>query len=93
MFNGFLLTTQEWQDRKNEFIRKYYLLAQEFTSDDMKIVPYRVIELNWLPGRGPQCLIDREDQNIPLITECLSRFEMISLSSQLEEVEQHSQSV
>ena len=93
MFNGFLLTTQEWQDRKNEFIIKYNLLAQEFTSDDMKIVPYRVIELNWLSGRGPQCFIDREDQNIPLITECLSRFEVISQSSQLEEVEPHSQSV
>ena len=25
MFNGFLLTTQEWQDRKNEFIIKYNL--------------------------------------------------------------------
>ena len=74
MFNGFLLTTQEWQDRKNEFIKKYNLLAQEFTSDDMKIVPYRVIELNWLSGRGPQCFIDREDQNIPLIMEGFSRF-------------------
>lgn len=93
IFNGFLLTTQEWQDRKNEFIVKYNLLAQEFTSDNMIIVPYKVIELKWLPGRGPQCFIEREDQNIPLITECLSRFEVISQSSQLEEVEPHSQSV
>jgi hypothetical protein len=74
MFSGFLLTTQEWQDRKNEYIQRYNSLAQEFTSQDMKVTPYRVIELNWIKGRGPQCFIDREEQNIPLITECLSRF-------------------
>jgi len=74
MYNGFLLTTQEWQDKKNEYIQRYISLAKEFTSEDMIIVPYRVIELKWLSGRGPQCFINREELNIPLITECLSRF-------------------
>ena len=81
IFNGFLLTTQEWQDRKNEFIRRYNSLAQEFTSEDMRIIPYRVIELRWINDRGPQCFIDREEQNIPLITETLSRFEVAQQSS------------
>jgi hypothetical protein len=81
MFNGFLLTTQEWQDRKNEFIQRYNSLAQEFTSQDMRVIPYRVIELNWIEDRGPRCFIDREEQNIPLITECLSRFEVSPQSS------------
>ena len=81
MFNGFLLTTQEWQDRKNEFIQRYNSLAQEFTSQDMRVIPYRVIELNWIEDRGPRCFIDREEQNIPLITECLSRFEVSQQSS------------
>jgi len=74
LYNGFLLTTQEWQDRKNEYIEKYYALVQEFTTDDMLIVPYKVIELNWIQGMGPQCFIDRSEQNVPLITECFSRF-------------------
>ena len=81
IFNGFLLTTQEWQDRKNEYIRKYTSLAREYTSEDMAIVPYKVIELKWFKNKGPQCFIDREEQNIPLITECLSRFEVIPQSS------------
>lgn len=77
IFNGFILTTQEWQDRKNNFIQMYNALAQEYTSEDMKIIPYRVIELNWVKDRGPQYFIDREEQNIPLITACLSRFVVI----------------
>ncbi len=93
MFNGFLLTTQEWQDRKNEYIRKYISLAQEYTSEDMIIVPYKVIELKWIKNKGPQCFIDREEDNIPLIKECFSRFKMIQQSIVLEEEEQHSQSV
>ena len=93
IFNGFLLTTQEWQDKKNEFILRYNSLAQEFTTEDMIIVPYRVIELNWIKGKGPQCFIDREEQNIPLITECLSRFKVNQQSSEPMEEEPHSQSV
>jgi hypothetical protein len=81
IFNGFLLTTQEWQDRKNEYIQRYNSLAQEFTSEDMVIIPYKVIELRWLLRRGPQCFINREEQNIPLITECLSRFVVNQQSS------------
>ena len=81
IYNGFLLTIQEWQDRKNEFIQRYNSLAQEFTSEDMRIIPYRVIELRWINDRGPQCFIDREEQNIPLITETLSRFEVAQQSS------------
>ena len=74
MYNGFLLTTQEWQDKKNDYIQRYNSLVQEFSTEDMIIVSYKVIELKWIRGRGPQCFIDREEQNIPLITECLSRY-------------------
>ena len=74
MYNGFLLTTQEWQDKKNDYIQRYNSLVQEFSAEDMIIIPYKVIELKWIRGRGPQCFIDREEQNIPLITECLSRY-------------------
>ena len=74
IFNGYLLTTPEWQDKKDEFIRRYNLLAEEFTTEDMRIVPYRVIEPRWIGDRGTQCFIDREEQNIPLIDETLSRF-------------------
>ena len=74
IFNGYLLTTPEWQDKKDEFIRRYNLLAEEFTTEDMRIIPYRVIEPRWIDDRGTQCFIDREEQNIPLIDETLSRF-------------------
>ena len=59
----------------------------------MIIVPYKVIELKWIKNKGPQCFIDREEDNIPLIKECFSRFKMIQQSIVLEEEEQHSQSV
>ena len=74
IYNGFLLTTQDWQDRKNNYIHKYNLLAQEFTSDYMKITPYRVIELKWIENKGSQCFIERKEQNFPLINECFSRY-------------------
>ena len=73
IFNGFLLTTQDWQDKKNEYIERLNSLREEYTSENMRIVSYRVIELPWNGGRGPQTFIDREEQNIPLITDCLSR--------------------
>ena len=33
-----LLTTQDWQDKKNEYIRKYNLLSEEYTSENMIII-------------------------------------------------------
>ena len=74
IYNGFLLTTKDWQNRKNNFISKYNLLAKEHSSDDMIIVPYKVIELKWIEDKGSQCFIERKEQNLPLINECFSRF-------------------
>ena len=75
------MTTPEWQDKKNDFIKKYNALAK-ITSEETKIIPYRVIELNWNKGLGPKCFfIDRKAQNIPLINDCLSRFVIIPQQS------------
>ena len=73
IYNGYLLTTPEWQERKNTYIQRYRELVEEYTDEEMKPVLYKVIELNW-GINGPKCFIERENQNIPLIIECLSRY-------------------
>ena len=92
IYNGFLLTTPEWQEHNESYKQKYKELVDEFTNDEFKPVLYKVIELNW-GEEGPKCFIEREGQNIPLITECLSRYLNSEQSVLSEEVEQHSQSV
>ena len=73
IYNGYLLTTPEWQEHNESYKKKYKELVDEFTNDEFKPVVYKVIELNW--GRdGPKSFIERAEQNIPLITVCLSRY-------------------
>ena len=74
LYNGFLLTTPEWQDHKDRYITRYRELINEFHTDEFRVVLYKVIELKWITGEGPRCFIERKDQNIPLITETVSRF-------------------
>ena len=74
MYNGYLLTTPEWQEKKENYIQRYKDLVNEFSDEELNIVSYKVIELNWRRGCGPLCYQERRDQNIPLITRCLSRY-------------------
>jgi len=74
IYNGFLLTTSEWQEKKENYIQRYRDLVNEFSDEELNIVSYKVIELNWRRGRGPLCYQQRLDQNIPLITRCLYRY-------------------
>lgn len=74
LYNGFLLTTPEWQDHKERYITRYRELINEFNTDEFRVVLYKVIELKWITGEGPKCFTERVDQNIPLITETVSRF-------------------
>lgn len=74
MYNGYLLTTPEWQEKKENYIQRYKDLVNEFSDEELYIVSYKVIELNWRRGCGPLCYQERRDQNIPLITRCLSRY-------------------
>ena len=74
IYNGYLLTTPEWQEKKENYIQRYKDLVNEFSDEELNIVSYKVIELNWRRGCGPLCYQERRDQNIPLITRCLSRY-------------------
>ena len=74
IYNGFLLTTPEWQEKKDIYIQRYKDLVNEFNDEELKIVPYKVIELNWRRGDGPLCYQRRRDENLPLITNCLMRY-------------------
>ena len=74
MYNGYLLTTPEWQEKKENYIQRYKDLVNEFSDEELKIVSYKVIELNWRRDCGPLCYQERRDQNIPLITRCISRY-------------------
>ena len=74
IFNGFLLTTPEWQEKYFRYITKYKDHVEEFKDDEFKAVLYKKVELNWRRGAGTLCYQERRDQNIPLITMCLSRY-------------------
>jgi len=74
IYNGYLLTTPEWQEKKENYIQRYRDLVNEISDEELIIVPYKVIELNWRRGLGPLCYQERRDQNISLITRCLYRY-------------------
>jgi hypothetical protein len=74
IYDGYLLTTSQWQEKKENYIQRYKDLVEEFSDEELNIVSYKVIELNWRKGCGPLCYQERRDQNIPLITRCLSRY-------------------
>jgi hypothetical protein len=72
IYNGYLLTTPEWQEKYNNYVGRYRELINEFRDTEFRPSLYKVVELNWV--NGPICFTEREEQNIPLITQCLSRF-------------------
>lgn len=74
LYCGFLLSTPELEERINEYIRRYYELVNEFKTDELRIVPYKVIERNWKKDEGPKCFRDRKEQNTPLINEYFNYF-------------------
>lgn len=74
LYCGFLLSTPELEKRKDEYIRRYYELVNEFKSDELKIVPYKVIERDWVKNKGPKCFREREGQNSVLINEYFNHF-------------------
>lgn len=72
-FNGFIITSQEEQILIQQYIQRYIDLCQEFNQyeSNISIIPYKKIELREWPT---PYFIERQNQNIPLIHETLSRF-------------------
>ena len=73
VFNGEIITSEDEQLLVKKYIQRYTELVREFNelTDIFKFVRYKKIELRQWPT---QYFLDSQDQNIPLITETLSRF-------------------
>jgi hypothetical protein len=74
IFNGFLLTTPVIQEQYRNYIHDYKKIIDKYKNEEFIPVLYKVVELNWRRGNGPICYTDRKYRNIPLITQCLSRY-------------------
>ena len=73
IFCGELLVREDDETHKEYFIQKYRELVEECNGFDTnyRFVQYKKIELkNW----PPPCFMSRQDENIPLINQTLSRF-------------------
>lgn len=74
LYCGFLLSTPKLEERIKEFKKKYCELVDEYKSDEIKIVPYKVIERDWKKDEGPKCFRKRKEENIPLINKYFNYF-------------------
>ena len=87
IYSGFLLSTLEIEERRNEYKKKLIELAKEYSDINTKCIAYKKMELPWIINEGPQCFIDRKEQNIPLLSKCLIRYLIDEQSDQPMEVE------
>ena len=75
LYSGYLLTSDDFQQRFQEFRARHVALCEEFNSDDMKCVPYRKVELRgWIKGEGTSFFRENQAANVPCLIECLARY-------------------